>query len=124
VTNLLWVSLGGAFGAGARYLVSIGMLRWLGSGFAWGTFAVNVLGSFLLALILTASPGAELSTQTRLLLGTGVMGGFTTYSTFSFETLAYIENGMVPLAIANVLATVMVCLGACWLGVTLGRMAL
>jgi CrcB protein len=124
VNNLLWVSLGGAFGTGARYLVSVGMQRWLGSGFAWGTFSVNVLGSFLLALILTASPGAELSTQTRLLLGAGVMGGFTTYSTFSFETLAYIENGMVPLAIANVLATVIACLGACWLGVSLGRMTL
>jgi len=122
MAGVFWVGLGGAAGAMGRYLLTLGMTRWFGTGFAWGTFTVNLLGSFLLALLATAGPSTDfLTPDLRLALGAGVMGGFTTYSTFSFETLGYLQSGQAPLAIANVVMTVVACLLACWLGVALGR---
>ena len=119
MSRFLLVCLGGALGTGARYLVSIGTLRWLGPAFPWGTLAVNVLGSFLVAaLMYLGTDKAAISTTTRLVLTTGVMGGFTTYSTFSYETMKYLQDGAWRLAILNVGVTVLGCLGACVLGWT------
>lgn len=116
-SRFLLVCLGGAIGTGARYLLAAWALETLGPSFPWGTFLVNAIGSFLLAGILYAGVEAEaLSPTVRLALGTGMMGGFTTYSTFSFETMRYLQEGAWGHASAYVLATVGVCLVACLAG--------
>ena len=115
--RLLWICLGGAFGTGARYLLSGWALEQFGSGFPYGTLAVNVIGSFLLAVLMYAGVDAGLLSPTvRLALTTGVMGGFTTYSTFSYETMRYLQDGVWWLALVNVAVTVVACLVACFLG--------
>jgi len=117
MVNFLWVCLGSAVGGGARYLLSAWTLKALGAGFPYGTFAVNLIGSFLLAAIM--SIGVEtttLSSTLRITLATGVMGGFTTYSTFSYETLKYLQEGAWGVAMVNVLVTVFGCLLAGLLG--------
>ena len=119
VDRFLWICLGGAVGTGARYLLSGWLLRVAGPGFPWGTLGVNVLGSFLLGLILqVALPSPTL----RLALTTGVMGGVTTYSPFNYETLQYLLRdewlpGLVYLGVMLV-----GCLIAGGLGLVAGRM--
>ena len=88
MTRFLWICVGGAAGTGARYLLSGWALATLGASFPWGTLAVNVLGSFLLGLLMQVGITTSLLSPTlRLALTTGVMGGFTTYSTFNYETI-------------------------------------
>lgn len=119
--RLLWVMLGGALGSGARYLAVVGCQRLLGNAFPWGTLAVNVLGSFLLGLLLPVGlRGTTLSPTTVIALSVGVLGGFTTYSSFSVETLTLLQQGSHASALANVTGTVVLCLAASWLGVQLG----
>ena len=121
--RFLWICLGGAAGTGARYLLSGWLLRALGPGFPWGTLAVNVIGSFLLGLLMQiAIATALLSPTLRLTLTTGVMGGFTTYSTFNYETLQYLQQNEWLAAGTNVAATLLVCLAAGALGVLTGRL--
>ncbi len=119
--NLALVMAGGAFGSGARYLVAVFAEKALPESFPWGTFFVNVVGSALLgAIAATAlSTGAEpprLSAEARLLLGTGVMGGFTTYSTFNAEVLKALQAGATAKAALYLAATVIVCLLGAWAG--------
>jgi len=115
--RFLWICLGGAVGTGARYLLSGWALRVLGPAFPYGTLAVNVIGSFLLAFLMVVGIETSLMPATlRLALTTGVMGGFTTYSTFSYETLQYFQEGAWWLGALNVLVTVFGCLAACLLG--------
>jgi fluoride exporter len=120
--RLVWVCLGGAFGSGARYLMSGWVQERLGAGFAWGTLSVNVLGSFLIGLIMQVSLSTgSVSPLVRLTLTTGVIGGFTTYSAFNYETLGYMQKSAWFLAGANVLATWIACLAAGFLGQWSGR---
>lgn len=115
--RFLWVCLGGAIGSGARYLVSLWALARLGTAFPYGTWIVNASGSFLLgALTQLASSSTSLSPTLRLALGVGVLGGFTTYSTFNQETLLYAQSQSLGLAAVNVLGTVSLCLAAAWIG--------
>jgi CrcB protein len=115
--RLLWVCLGGAAGSGARYLVTGWLSERTGAGFPWGTLCVNVVGSFLLGAIMQlASTASSLSPTTQVTLTIGVLGGFTTYSTFNYEMLASLQQGAWALAAANLLATVAGCLAAGWLG--------
>jgi CrcB protein len=117
MSRFLLVCLGGALGTGARYLVSGWTARWLGAGFPYGTLAVNVVGSFVLAVLMVL--GTETSAMpatTRVVLTTGVMGGFTTYSSFSYETMKLLQESAWQLAALNVAASVLGCLGACMLG--------
>ncbi|HSQ00419.1 MAG TPA: fluoride efflux transporter CrcB [Candidatus Dormibacteraeota bacterium] len=115
--RLFWICLGGAFGSGARYLISGWVLDYLGPAFPSGTLAVNAIGSFLLgALMFLGVEAGMLSPTLRLALTTGVMGGFTTYSTFSYETMRYLQDGSWALALVNVAVTVVGCLVACLLG--------
>ena len=120
--RLLLICLGGAVGTGARYLIGGLAARWLGSEFPYGTLFINVLGSFLIGFVqqvgLTTLPIPE---TTRLVLTIGVMGGFTTYSSFSYETISLIENGSWLGAAANVVLTTGLCLVVCVLGLGLGR---
>jgi fluoride exporter len=122
MTRFLWICLGGAVGTGARYLLSGWLARTAGPDFPWGTLAVNVIGSFLLGLIMQVALGTELLSPTlRLTLTTGVMGGFTTYSAFNYETLQYLQRNDWLLASLNLSATVVLCLAAGSLGLVVGR---
>lgn len=120
--RLAWVCLGSALGGGARYLLSAGVLRWLGPAFPYGTLAVNVLGSFLIGFVMHVSLESALIPPTaRIFLTTGVLGGLTTYSTFNYETLQLAVEGDWALAAANVGVTVIACLAAGTLGIVSGR---
>jgi CrcB protein len=122
MSRFLWICLGGAAGTGARYLLSGWALAALGSAFPWGTLVINVSGSLLLGLLMQVGIATPLLSPTlRLALTTGVMGGFTTYSTFNYETIRYAQDGSWPVALANVLATLLGCLAAGLAGIALGR---
>jgi len=122
VSRVAWICLGGAVGTGARYLLSGWMSATLGTVFPWGTLAVNVLGSFLLGAIMHVGLATPLFSPTlRLTLGTGVMGGFTTYSTFNYETIRQLQDGAWPLALAYLGTTLLGCLVAGWGGIALAR---
>ncbi len=118
--HLLLVCLGGALGSGARWLVSTWAARALGADFPRGTLVVNLSGSFVLALLL-ASRWEGISPELRLFLGAGVLGGFTTYSSFNYETIALLERGDAGLAAMNVGLTLAGCLLAGFLGLAIGR---
>jgi len=120
VLRLLLVCAGGALGAGTRYLVSTWAARSFGAEFPRGTLLVNATGSFVLALLF-ALRGEALSPELRLFLGAGVLGGYTTYSSFNYETLALLEQGSPWLATANVTLTVAGCLAAGLAGLAAGR---
>jgi len=123
MARLLWICLGGAIGTGARYLLSGWLLRHAGPGFPYGTLAVNVIGSFLLGLILQVPLTAEsLPLDLRLTLTTGVMGGFTTYSTFNHETLSFLRGDSPLLGFAYLGITITACLLAGALGIWSGRL--
>lgn len=116
-----WVALGGAVGAVARWGVSQLALRFLGPSFPWGTLAVNVIGSFLLGVIAIVGDRAELSPGVRALLATGLMGAFTTFSTFSVETIRFVERGEWVMAGANVAGNGILSLVAAGLGLAVAR---
>jgi CrcB protein len=121
MARLFWVCLGGAAGSGLRYLLSGWVMRQTGPGFPYGTLAVNVLGSFLLGAIMEAALMSTFPETLRLALTTGVMGGFTTYSTFNYETLESFRVGDWGMGIVNVSVTVLACLVAGVLGLWTGR---
>lgn len=116
--NLVLVALGGAVGAVARYGVGYGAARWFGLAFPWGTLIVNITGGLAMGL-LAARFGPEQETV-RLALGVGVLGGFTTFSAFSLETVRLMEH-QPGLAMLYVAASVTLSVGACWAGLMLGR---
>jgi CrcB protein len=122
MSRLLLVCLGGAIGTGARYLIALWAPRVLGTSFPYATLIVNVLGSFLLGAIMHVSLTTTLVPPTlRLVLATGVMGGFTTYSTFNYETMEYLREGALVLAGVNMAATLLLCLLAGALGLACAR---
>ena len=115
----VWVALGGALGSMARYGSSGLAVRWLGAGFPWGTLFVNVAGSFAIGLLTTlvAADGRPLlGNDARAFVIVGVLGGFTTFSSFSLETLNLARSGQLGAAGANVALSLVVCLVAAWLG--------
>ena len=110
MSRLLLISLGGAIGSGARYLLCTWALALFGAAFPYGTLAVNVIGSFLICAIMHAGVSANLISPTlRLFLTTGIMGGFTTYSAFDYETYRYTQQGAYALAALNVGLTLVAC---------------
>jgi fluoride exporter len=121
--RFLFICLGGAIGTGLRYLTASLAVRWLGADFPYGTLIVNVVGSFLIGLIQQVGATSLLIPETtRLFLTVGIMGGLTTYSSFSYETLRLAQIGAWGQAWINVLVTTAVCLGVCFLGIVVGRM--
>lgn len=115
--RFLWVCFGSAVGGGARYLLSGWALKLFGPAFPYGTLAVNLIGSFLLGgLMFAGVEAAAMSPTVRIALTTGVMGGFTTYSTFSYETMRYMQDGAWLTALANISITLIACLAASLLG--------
>jgi fluoride exporter len=118
----LAVALGGAAGSLLRYALGLLAASVGGPDFPFGTFAANVLGSFGLGLLFVAGEGHTLfGVDSRLALGTGAMGGFTTYSTFNLELLRYAQEGMAGRALLYGVLTVVVCLLAGLGGIALGR---
>ncbi len=115
---LLLSMAGGALGAGARYLVGLGAVRALGSGWPWGTLAVNVIGGLCMGLLAARVASDD---PWRLFLSVGVLGGFTTFSAFSLETFAMIERGAQLQAIGYVAASVILAVGAVALGMAVAR---
>ncbi|MCW5889345.1 MAG: fluoride efflux transporter CrcB [bacterium] len=116
-------ALGGLAGCVARYWLIDVVQTLANHGFPWGTLVVNILGSFLIGLVMTLSlerglVGADL----RILLTTGFCSGFTTMSTFSYETLALLREGERWLAMGNLGVTFAACLGAVWLGSIAARL--
>jgi fluoride exporter len=117
--NVLLVALGGALGSVLRHLISA---MFIAKGFAtfWPTLFVNVLGSFLIGIAAStriAGPGDV----TRYFFMVGVLGGFTTFSTFSLQTLELFQKGNVPLALGNIGLSLLLCLAGVWLGHLLGQ---
>jgi fluoride exporter len=121
--NTLLVFIGAGFGGVSRFLTSKGLASLLGQNFPYGTLAVNILGSFIMGflyvLILDRLHGVE--DYLRPLMLTGFLGGFTTFSSFSIETLILAENGSYLVALSNILLNITLCLVFVWLGVLGGR---
>ncbi len=122
MTRVGLVALGGALGSVARYGVGALAARLIGPAFPWGTLMVNVTGSFLIALVMhLALTGTVISLEMRIFLTTGILGGFTTYSSFNYETLALLNQRAYWLAGLNLASTVLGCLVAGMLGLAAGR---
>jgi CrcB protein len=125
VERVLLVALGGAIGTLLRYFTSGLAAKWFGIDFPYGTIIVNLAGSFLIGLI------QEIATETlllpenaRLFLTTGLMGGLTTYSAFSYETVRLLEANAWTLAWINVLGTTAGCLLLCMVGIAVGHLVI
>ena len=122
MSRFLWICAAGAVGTGARYLISGWALALLGAGFPFGTLVVNVTGSFLIGLVMQVGLATPILSPTlRMTLTTGFIGGFTTYSTFNFETIRLVQTGAWKLAIGNVVITLVTCFAAGLAGIGLGR---
>jgi len=121
--TLLFVGLGGALGAMARYLVGVQATRVLGAGWPYGTFAVNLIGGVLMGLLASwlALRGEADQERWRLLLGVGVLGGFTTFSAFSLEVALMIERRAWGEALGYSLASVVLSVAALFAGLILAR---
>ena len=121
MARFLLICAGGAIGSGARYLFSSAMARAFGN-FPFGTLGVNVLGSFLASVVMVlALEKSALAPELRFFLVTGVLGGFTTYSSFNYETLHLAQSGAAGLAVVNVAVTLVACLLAGGAGIWLAR---
>ncbi|GGV80951.1 putative fluoride ion transporter CrcB 2 [Streptomyces gelaticus] len=119
--NWLLVIVGAAVGAPLRYLTDRAVQSRHDSVFPWGTFTINVSGSLVLGLLTGAVAAGAASSQLQLLVGTGLCGALTTYSTFGYETLRLAEDGAGSYALANVVGSVAAGLGAAFAGVALAR---
>lgn len=120
--QFLYIGIFGGLGCVARFLVSGWTYALVGRGLPYGTLAVNVLGSFLLGLLMVFGLRSTLlSPELRIGLTVGFMGGFTTFSTFSYETLKLMEEGSLWQAGANIVLNVSICLLFALLGMQLAR---
>ena len=120
--QLLYIGLFGALGCLSRYFVSGWAYLLAGRGLPYGTLAVNVVGSFLLGLVMEGSLRSTLlSPEVRMGITTGFMGGFTTFSTFSYETVRLLEEGSLLQAGANILLNIVVCLLFAAVGIFVAR---
>jgi len=123
VQRALLISLGGAIGTLTRYLAAVAAARVLGVDFPWGTLVVNLVGCFFIGLVQALALDAlALSEDVRLFLATGIMGGLTTYSAFSYESVKLAEIGAWPQAMVYVAVTTAACLALCYLGMGTGRL--
>jgi len=118
----LAIALGGAGGALLRYWISTGVYQLLGRSFPYGTLVVNVLGSLCMGLLFVFMLERTVAAaEWRAALLVGLLGAFTTFSTFSIETVNLIEEGDFVRATGNVILSVVLCLAATWIGVQLAR---
>ncbi|WP_231420227.1 fluoride efflux transporter CrcB [Sphingomonas sp. Leaf205] len=120
---LLYVMVGGAVGSGARYLTGRAMLSLLGPDYPFGTLAVNVIGGLLMGVLVGVLARNTASETWRLLLGLGVLGGFTTFSAFSLDVVTMIERGAIGVALGYVLVSVIGSVAALFAGLSAVRAA-
>jgi CrcB protein len=122
VSQLVYIAAGGATGALMRYWMSNGVYAILGRGFPYGTLTVNVVGSLLMGFCYVFMiERMDVSVEWRAALMIGLLGAFTTFSTFSIETLNLLESGEQLKAALNILLSVTLCIIGCWLGMIVGR---
>ena len=122
MAQILFIAAGGATGALLRYWMSNGIHAYMGRGFPYGTLSVNLLGSLLMGLAYVfLIDRMDVSPEWRAGLIIGLLGAFTTFSTFSIETLNLIEAGEQLKAGLNILFSVTFCIAGCWLGMIIGR---
>lgn len=114
--NYLIIFIGGGIGAMSRYALQGVVYQFIGAAFPYGTFAVNVLGCFLIGILAGASEKFIIDPQWRIFLTIGLLGGFTTFSSFGYETFALFRDGEVLWACANIFGSVITGLLAVWLG--------
>lgn len=121
--QILALALGGAAGSILRFFVANGVYQWLGRGFPYGTLAVNVIGSLLFGILTEALllQRAAMTLEFRIGILVGFLGAFTTFSTFSMETLFLLEQGNVLKALLNIIISISVCLFATWIGLLTSR---
>ncbi|MER0237827.1 fluoride efflux transporter CrcB [Fulvimarina sp. MAC8] len=123
MTNLLIVMAGGGLGAGARHLSGLAAMRLLGTGFPWGTAFVNVFGSFLMGVLVEVlARKFGMSQHWRLFLATGFLGGFTTFSSFSLDTVNMIDRGATGLAFVYVAGSVLLGVAGLFAGLSAGKL--
>ena len=119
IYGVVLVALGGALGTVARYLCSLGLARWFGETFPWGTLFVNVTGSFLIGFyFMLTTPGGRLqvSPDWRIFVTVGICGGYTTFSSLRLQTLSLMREGQWLLAGLNAFGSLALCMVAVWLG--------
>ena len=121
MNSLFPVMIGGAIGAGARHLAGQAMVARLGPGFPWSTLSINIVGSLLMGLLVGALARGDGGDTTRLFVGVGILGGFTTFSSFSMEFWMLFERGQNAQAAAYILASVIGAIAACGLGLFIVR---
>jgi CrcB protein len=120
--QVFFIAVAGGIGTALRYGVGLAAARWLGGALPYGTLLVNIVGSFALAVVAEAMAGRTLlGVEARLVLGVGLLGGFTTYSSFNLETLRLAQAGQLDRALLYGAATVLGCLLAGFAGVVVGR---
>jgi fluoride exporter len=119
--RFLWICLAGASGTGARYILALWAAQRLGSTFPYGTFLVNILGSFLIAGVMHAGLTLNWPPNLRAAITIGFLGGFTTYSSFNYETMRLVEEGAIATASVNVALTFVGGWTAGWLGLVVAR---
>ncbi len=118
----LAIAAGGALGSILRFWSSAAMHRWLGHSFPYGTLFVNVSGSLAMGfLYVLLTSRMELAVTWRAFFLVGLLGAFTTFSTFSMDTLQLLEKGLWLRALLNVTGNVVICIAAAWIGVLIGR---
>lgn len=121
--NIVLVFIGGGLGAVARYLVSGWLYNVRGSHFPYGTLIENIVGCFLIGLLMAGFEERFLvSPSLRIFLTIGILGGFTTFSTFSYETISMLQDGELYYASLNVIISVVTCLGGTYLGSLVGKL--
>ena len=121
--KIMAVATGGALGASLRYLVAAATHDVFGHGFPYGTLMVNIVGSAIIGYLVVLIPETDTGLPiARLLLITGLLGGFTTYSAFSIETLEMMQDGHLTKAGLNILTTMFACLFSVWAGYLLARL--
>lgn len=121
MSPLLYVMVGGAVGSGARYLTGRAMTALLGAGYPFGTLAVNLVGGLLMGVLVGVLARNASPEGWRLLLGVGVLGGFTTFSTFSLDVVTMIERGALGLALSYILVSVIGSIAALFAGLSAVR---
>ncbi|HIO91223.1 MAG TPA: fluoride efflux transporter CrcB [Leucothrix mucor] len=122
VSQIFAIMIGGAIGAAMRFIVSNGIYKLLGREFPYGTLAVNVIGSFLMGLLtVVLLERGDFDPLIKLAILVGFLGSFTTFSTFSMDTLTLINEGALSRAFLNMISSVIVCVTAVWLGMILAK---
>jgi len=120
---VFYVAIGGALGSTARYLTAEAFSRWIGTGFPWATLTVNIVGSACMGLLAGLMAHVwSLPTEMRLFLTTGILGGFTTFSTFSLDVASMLQRGDFSTAAAYMLSSLVIGIGGLFAGLYLVRM--